>query len=108
MPVLGLVVVRHGELLAAVLLLTPLAGRAVQAGVNDAPDSDVVPHLHLLHLAPNLGDHAGQLVPRHARVAGGAQVVVGKVDVGVADAAVLDVKLHVARAALVPLDATAI
>ncbi len=105
---LGLVVVRHGELLAAVLLLAPLAGRAVQAGVHDAPDPHLVSHLHLLHLAPNLGDNAGQLVPRHARVAGGAQVVVGKVDVSVADAAVLDVEFHVVRAALVPLDAASI
>lgn len=50
------------------------------------------------------GGDAGELVSWHARVVGGAEVIVGDVDVGVAHAAVLELELDVLGSDLVALD----
>lgn len=49
-------------------------------------------------------DSAGELVPRHAGVFGAAHVVLRDVNVGVADATELDVKLHIVGTEVVSLD----
>ena len=88
------------DLLHAHLLLATLAGLALAARIDHAPDSDVVPDLDLCHVASNRGADPNELVAWHAGV-GSLQhrlhVVGRKVEVGVADAAVfhLDEDIHV-------------
>ena len=79
---------------------------ALEARVYEAPDAGVVAHLDILDVLADLGHHAGNLVSWDQwKGDGHRQGVPRKVDVGVTDAAVLDVDGHVVGAAGVPLEA---
>jgi len=56
------------------------------------------------HLRPDALDHAGALVPEHHRPAAVAEVALGQVQVGVADACRRDPHEHLAVAGRVELD----
>ena len=62
------------------------------------------PTLNFVTLAPTLRHPAHDLVAGHHREDGAAPLVAGLVDVGVADAAVEDVDLHVVRAHLAAVE----
>ena len=117
--VLDVPVVGPRHPLAAHVLLPRLAPAAVHAGVHDAAHSHPVAllalgnfaaHLtrkhvdHSYQVQTHLGHHARQLVSRHTGVVGVAHVVAGDVDVGVADAAVLQLEGDVMLPRHVPRD----
>ena len=88
----------------AVLLLAGLAVDALAAGVDHAADADPVADGVLGHVGADLGDDAGDLVAGNQRVGLRAPVAADSVDVGVADAGVLDLDQDVVRADVAALD----
>ena len=91
----------------AVLLLAGLAVLALAAGVDHAADADAVARRERRDLRADLGDDAGDLVARDRRVGDLAPLAAGEVDVGVADAAELDVDADVLRADRAALESPA-
>src|SRR5665647_2061052 len=86
------------------LLLTGLAVAALAAGVDHATDADPVADRVLGDLFADLRDDAGDLVAGHQGVGDRTPFTAGGVDVGVADAGVLDLDEDVVRADVAPLD----
>ena len=91
-------VVGADHALVAVLLLTLLARIAGATGIDDAAHANLVTDLVLADLLANRRDPADDFMPRHHRVDRAAPVVLGKVDIGVADAAVVNLDGNVIRA----------
>ena len=87
--------VRRHHALDAVLLVTVAAVGALAARVHHAAHADAGADLVAGDVGPDLGDDADDLVARHHRVGLRAPVAVDGVDVGVADAGVLDLDEHV-------------
>ena len=83
-------VVREGDVFLAELLLVGPAGLAGAAGVHQAADARQVADLEAPNLLPRGNDRADNFMPRHTRVGGRPPLRPGRVDVGVADAAVGD------------------
>jgi hypothetical protein len=88
----------------AVLLLALFAVAAHAARVHEAADAREVALLELRHLGAHARDAADDLVAGHHRVDGAAPLVAHLVDVRVADAAVLNLDEHVARAHVAPVE----
>ena len=88
----------------AVLLLALQAVDALAAGVDHAADADAVADGVLGDFRADLGDDAGDLVAGDQRVLLRAPVAADGVDVGVADAGVLDLDQDVVRANVAALD----
>src|SRR6202012_5159453 len=84
----------------AELLEAGLAQIALAARVDQAADADPVADRVPGDGRANPTDHAGDLVSGRERVRGAAPLAAHGVDVGVADAAVLDVDEHVVRTEL--------
>ena len=84
----------------AELLLALSAHVALPAGVHETADADAVSHLELRHLGTHLADHAGDLVPADEGVVDAAPLLARGVDVGMADAGVGDVEVHLGGAGL--------
>src|SRR5690606_6083574 len=97
------VVGHHGAALA-VLLEPGAALLALAAAVHHAADADPVAGLHVGDGAADLRDDAGDLVAGHHRKDGLTPFLAHLVDVGVADARVLDLDGDVLRTELTPLD----
>ena len=81
----------------AVLLVAGLAVLALAARVDHAADADAVARREPGDVRADLGDDAGDLVARDGRVGDLAPLAAREVDVGVADAAELDVDPDVLR-----------
>src|SRR5690606_36142062 len=75
-----------------------VAGRAVLAAADHAADADHIAGLEAGHLAADGADAADDLVPRHAAIQRAAPLRARGVQVGMADAAIRDLDLHVLRA----------
>ena len=74
------------------------------AAVDEAADADRVADLEALDVAADRGDVADDLVPRHARIQGAGPLGAHRVQIRMADAAIGDFDLHVARTGLAALD----
>ena len=92
MAVLRVVVVSHGVAApgGAGLLLALQAETTALAAVRHTAHPHPVPHLDILDPPADPGDDAGELVARNQRVAGQREGRVGEVNIGVANAAVLE------------------
>jgi hypothetical protein len=88
----------------AILLLALAAGRALAAAVDHAADADPVADLEAADIRAHRRHHARDLVTRHDRIGRVAQVVLHDVQVGVADARVLDLDGHIVRARIAPVE----
>jgi len=88
-------VVRRGGSAGAVVLQAIAALRALPAGVDQAADPHTVADGVLGHLGPDLDHRADDLVTGDGRVGRAVPVVARGVQIGVADAAVLDLDLDV-------------
>ncbi len=86
---------------AEVLLARPAHG-ALAARIDDVADRDGAAGGEAGDRRAGLGHHAGELVARHQGVAGGAVVVADRVQVAVADAAVVDPDREVVGAQVAP------
>ncbi len=84
----------------AVLLCTGFAGGTGAAGVDHAAYGSVVAYFEFLYRRADFADDADDLVARNHGVHGVAPLIAGLVDVGVADAAELDVDENVIGARL--------
>src|SRR5206468_10227607 len=93
-----------GGAVLAVLLEALLARGAAAAGVDHAAHADGVADLELLHPRADPRDLPDDLVPHHQRVLRRAPLAAHGVQVGVADAAVLNVDRHVVRPRLTALE----
>src|SRR3954465_13913844 len=100
--VIGVAAVGHGSVTVdravglrvageAVLLVARQAVLALPARVDHAADTDAVTGRELGHVGADLGDDAGDLVPRYRRVGDLSPLATSEVDVRVADPAELDV-----------------
>ena len=90
--------------MAAVVLITLLAGLAFAAAVHHAADADLVAHLEAGDVGAHSSDEATDLVTRHHGEDATAPFLAGLVHVRVADAGVLDVNGNVVRAHSTTLD----
>lgn len=100
-------VVGEGRRAIAELLLPALAARAGTAGIDQAAHGDEIADLELGGRAAGARDAADDLVARHAGVDRGHEglpLVAGLVDVGVTDAAVQHLDLHIVRLRVAALD----
>jgi len=97
-PAVGVDVVVGPDPLVAVLLNVGLAGAALPAAPDDHPDADDVADAVLAHLRPDLHHLADHLMPRDHGVLGSAEVVLGLVDVSMADPTVQHLHHHIFRA----------
>jgi hypothetical protein len=89
----------------AKLLLAALAGRTLETAVDKTADAHVVAHLELGNLRAHACDDARDLVPWAYGVGRTQQLALGRVDVGVAYAAKLDIKRDIQRARRVAREA---
>jgi len=96
--------VRHGHAVFAVLLLRLVALTATHARVDDASDADAIPDSHRLDVGADGRYHAGELVTGNQRPLRDAHVVVGEVDVGVANATVQNVEFDIIGARVTSFD----
>ena len=74
----------------AELLQARAAIGAGAAGIHEAAHADRIAHLELLHAAADGRHPADDLVAGHRRILCEAPFIAGEVEVGVADATVLD------------------
>jgi hypothetical protein len=88
----------------AVLLVAVAAVGAFPAGVHHAADPDPVPDLMAGDLGADLGDDSDDLMSRHDGERLRTPVAVDGVDVGVADAGVLDLDEYVVGADVAAFD----
>ncbi len=93
-----------GEPLEAVLLLALAAARALATGVDQAADADAVADGMPGDLGADLGDDPGDLMAGDDGVGHRTPLTARVVDVGVADAAELDLDEDVVRAEVTTLD----
>ena len=98
-PVVG---ANHTSL--AVLLGTLLALITVAARVDEAADTSVVTNLELGDVLADGDDHTGDLVSRDHREDSGAPLLAGLMDVGVADASVGSLNVHIVVTNVAALD----
>ena len=82
-----------------------LARRAMAAGIDHAADGGEIAGLEPGHTGADLDHPADDLVAGHHRIERIAPVVAGLMQVGMADAAIENVDLHVVRAGVAALDA---
>lgn len=88
----------------AVLLGTLLALVTVAAGVNEAADTSVVTDLELGDVLSDSDDDTGDLVSRDHREDSGTPLLAGLMDVGVADASVGSLNVHIVVTNVAALD----
>mmetsp|Transcript_61967 Transcript_61967/g.170268 ORF Transcript_61967/g.170268 Transcript_61967/m.170268 type:complete len:382 (+) Transcript_61967:320-1465(+) len=81
----------------AVLLLALLALLTLTARIDHAADADAVAHGERLHLGADSHHKPRDLVTRHHRKDGRAPLLARLVDVGMADAGILDLDRHIVR-----------
>jgi hypothetical protein len=93
-----------GEAEVAELFQPLAAARAGAAGVDEAAHADRVADLELLHRAADRRHAPDDLVAGHGGILGEVPLVAREVQVGVADAAVEDLDLHIARERLAAFD----
>jgi hypothetical protein len=88
----------------AILLVSAAAVLALAARVDHAADADAVADRVVGHLRADRADDAGDLVAGNGRVGHLAPLTAAMVDVGVADAAELDVDQDVTGTDVAPVD----
>ncbi len=72
------------------MLVIEIACSTADAGIDEAADADAVADLELRDLRADSGNHTCNFMARHHRVTRIAPFVAGLVDIGMADAAILD------------------
>ena len=97
-------VVGAGEALFAVLLLALAAGRALRATIHHAADPDGIAYLEAGNAGADGADTADDLVAGNARELGDMPFVAGRMQVGMADAAIKDVDLNIVVARRTPFE----
>ena len=97
-------VVGAGHAFHAILLQAVFAGGAVAAGIHHATDTHHISDFKAADIVAHGGHMADDLVAGDHRVQGAAPVVFGEMNIGVADAAVINLDRHVVRARRAPLD----
>jgi len=89
----------------AILLQCAPAGPAMAARIHHAADARQIAGAKRGDGTADRGDAADDLVAGHHRIERIAPVVAALVEIGVADAAIEDLDLHIARAGVAPLEA---
>lgn len=97
-------IVGGGIALDTVLLQPRFAGAATAARIHHATDTYPVAFAILSHPVTDRSNPTDDLVPRHHRVLRETPVILGKMDVGVAHAAVVDLDGNIVRAQIATVE----
>src|ERR1700679_3110659 len=89
-------VVRQNQACCAVLFQALAALRALMARIDEGADAHSVTDLILRHFAADRANHAGDLVTGNHWKDGTAPLIAGLMNIGMANAAILDVDSDVA------------